>query len=126
MSGTNANITVTTPVADLAIKQDGKNIAAGTFVATHDPDGNGVSVTLAGVNKLQSYTVTVSEAGVTPNSANIVTISFGGGNPLRLVKGDVNTFSIGQQANANEFINNPPVVTCLGNSAAKVTWTETV
>lgn len=101
------------------------NLAGGTFVTSHDPLVNGAAWAYAGAGRLQSVTVTVTEAG-TPGSGNTVRITQGAsGAIVFLVKGQSMTFSVAQDnGSTDELLNAVFAVDVLGNAACTVAWTE--
>jgi hypothetical protein len=103
------------------IQAGGANIAAGTYAATHNPNGTGASFNLGSVADLQSYTIVALEGSSMPTNA--VRVAFGG-STVYLLKGMSFTWSVAQHADANEAMAAGPVVTCLGNAAAAVAYTN--
>lgn len=105
------------------IQAGGANIAAGTYAATHNPNGTGASFSLGSVADLQSYTIVALEGSSMPTNA--VRVAFGG-STVYLLKGMSFTWSVAQHASADEMMAPGPTVTCLGNSAAAIAYTSEV
>lgn len=113
---------------DLArvVNHGGGNYAAGTFIATHDPDNLGAAFNASALGgRLQSITVTALEAGA-PSSGNAVEILHGATATRNyLTKGQTFTWSVAQDTGRHaEELDVDLVVTAQGNSAFAVAWTE--
>lgn len=103
----------------------GANIASGIFTASHDPQNVGSIVDFGVLPlKLQSFSVTVLEAGL-PASNDTVSVKFATtGQIVHMMRGQTLSWGIGHDDGMNsQDLEQSIVVECLKNSAATVTWT---